>query len=388
MKEAQALIEFIRSLYRSKSDFIPLHEPNFRGKELDYVTNTIRSTFVSSVGEYVNRFESDLEKYLDCSKVVAVVNGTCGIQVALNAVGVKAGDHVITQAATFVGTANAISHSGAIPIFLDSDKDNLSLSVQALRNFLELKCERRSNEVVFKETGKKIAACVPVHIFGFSAHIDEIVNLCHEYGIKVIEDAAEGLGTKYKERHLGTFGDVGVFSFNGNKIITTGGGGCIVTNDKDLGDKLKHLTTTAKVPHAWDYNHDEIGYNYRMPNINAALGCAQLETLDYYISNKKKVFEAYEQYCNEAGLKLYKPDNLHETRPNYWLNTISLENTETRDLYLKVLNEAGVMSRPLWILMPELAPYQDCWSDGAMNAKLMQAKMINLPSTPIFDLTD
>lgn len=371
-------ISFIRELYRSQ-DFIPLHEPRFLGNEKKYLLNTIDSTFVSSVGAYVEKFEGMMQEITQTKKAVAVVNGTSGIQVALRLVGVKTGDEVLTQALTFVATANAIAYNGAKPVFIDVDLDTMGLSPNAVQNFLEEYGERREDVCYNKKTGNKIAACLPMHTFGFPVNIDELIKICNDWKIPVVEDAAESLGSEYKGLPTGSYGEVGVFSFNGNKIVTSGGGGAIVTNNADLGIKAKYLTTTAKQPHAYEYVHDELGYNYRMPNLNAALACAQLEKLNWFLEKKRELAKSYEEFFKGAEVKFRT--ELPETKANYWLMCVELENRNARDLFLKETNESKVMTRPIWELMFKLPMYQDCLKDEQVNAKFLVDRIVNIPSS-------
>ena len=295
-------ISFIKEQYKTEK-FIPLHVPHFGGNEKKYLLETIDSTFVSSVGAYVDQFESMMQNITSTQKAVAVVNGTSAIQVALRLIGVKAGDEVLTQALTFVATANAIAYQNAIPVFLDVDLDTMGLSPKAIALFLEEFGDLREDGCYNKKTGKKISACLPMHTFGFPVHLDELINVCDKWKIPVVEDAAESLGSEYKGKSTGSFGKIGAFSFNGNKIVTCGGGGTIVTNDFKLGEKGKYLTTTAKIPHLYEYFHDEMGYNFRMPNLNAALACAQLEQLNDFLENKRKLAKEYESFFAVNGIK-------------------------------------------------------------------------------------
>jgi aminotransferase in exopolysaccharide biosynthesis len=378
MSEIKKTISFIQEIYQSQ-DFIPLHEPRFVGNEKKYLLDTIDSTFVSSVGAYVDKFESMMQDISQTQKAIAVVNGTSGIQVALRLVGVKAGDEVLTQALTFVATANAIAYNGAKPVFLDVDLDTMGLSPNAIQNFLEEYGDLREDGCYNKKTGNKIAACLPMHTFGFPTRIDEIINICNTWKIPVVEDAAESLGSEYKGQPTGSFGEVGVFSFNGNKIVTSGGGGVIVTNDADLGIKAKYLTTTAKQPHPYEYVHDELGYNYRMPNLNAALACAQLEKLNWFLEKKRELAKKYEDFFEGEDAKFRT--ELPETKANYWLMCVELENRNERDLFLKETNDAKVMTRPIWELMFRLPMYQDCLKDEQLNAKFLVDRIVNIPSS-------
>jgi len=378
MSEIKNTISFIREIYQSQ-DFIPLHEPRFVGNEKKYLLDTIDSTFVSSVGAYVDRFEEMMQEISQTKKAIAVVNGTSGIQVALRLVGVNIGDEVLTQALTFVATANAIAYNGAKPVFIDVDLDTMGLSPKAVQNFLEEYGELREDGCYNKKTGNKIAACLPMHTFGFPVYIDELIKICNDWKIPVVEDAAESLGSEYKGQPTGSFGEAGVFSFNGNKIVTSGGGGAIVTNNDAMGIKAKYLTTTAKQPHAYEYVHDELGYNYRMPNLNAALACAQLEKLNWFLKKKRELAKKYKEFFKGADAKFRT--ELPETKANYWLMCVELENRNARDLFLKETNKAKVMTRPIWELMFRLPMYRDCLKDEQVNAKFLVDRIVNIPSS-------
>lgn len=373
---------FVRDLFQSKEKFVPLHVPVFNGNEKKYLLETIDSTFVSSVGKYVDQVESFLTDYTKTSKGVAVVNGTAAIQVALRLVGVSPGDEVITQALTFVATANSIAYNGAKPVFVDVDKDTMGLSPRALEAFLEEYGERRDRGVYNRKTGKRISAVLPMHTFGFMCRISEIQTICNEWGIPCVEDAAEALGSQSEGQSAGSFGSLGAFSFNGNKIITAGGGGVIVSNDIDLGTKAKYLTTTAKRPHSFEYFHDELGYNFRMPNVNAALLLAQLEKLEEYRIAKSSVYGKYSNFFNtnfkDAQLM---PIPQTTSQWNYWLMSIQLENREARDTFLNATNSQGVMTRPIWQLMYKLPMYSDCQRDDQLNAEFLEDTIVNIPSS-------
>lgn len=377
MERFDNIISFIRSQY-PKQDFIPLHAPVFTGNEKKYVLDTIDSTFVSSVGAYVDEFEIMMEKLIKTQKAVAVVNGTSALQVALRLSGVSSGDEVLTQALTFIATINAIIYNGASPVFLDVDLDTMGLSPNAVNSFLEDYGEMREGVCYNKKTNKKIAACMPMHTFGFPVHLDELIAVCNKWNIPIVEDAAESIGSEYKSRPTGSFGKLGVFSFNGNKIVTSGGGGAIVTNDIHLGVKAKYLTTTAKVPHPYEYVHDEIGYNFRMPNLNAALACAQLEQLNYFIQNKRRLALDYSIYFEAKGLKFRK--ELPNTKANYWLMCLELENKEDRDAFLKETNKKNVMTRPIWQLIFKSPIYSTFYRDSQENAIYLEDRIVNIPS--------
>lgn len=382
MSKFAPIVDFIKKLFPNK-DFIPLHEPQFLGNEKRNVLQTIESTFVSSVGQYVTEFEVNLADYIGSNYAVATVNGTSALHIALKLVGVQNDDEVLTQAFSFVATSNAISYLNAHPVFIDIDSTTLGLSYEALHNFLNKNVELVEGHAINKLTGRRIKACIPMHTFGFPCEIDLINELCQAYKIVVVEDAAESIGSFYKDKHTGTFGKVGIFSFNGNKTITCGGGGAIVTDDENLAKKAKHLTTQAKVAHPWEFIHDEIGYNYRMPNINAALGCAQLESLDHIISRKRSLSGRYREFFEKSGIK-YISENEH-SRSNFWLNTIFLKNKKEREEFLTYTNSNGVMTRPVWKLMTDLKMYSNCVSDDLVNSRLISDKLINLPSSINFE---
>jgi perosamine synthetase len=374
----KSIVSFIREIFRTK-DFIPLHAPVFAGNEKKYVNDCIDSTFVSSVGKYVDEFESRIAKAAGTKYAVAVVNGTEALHVALLMVGVSRGDEVITQPLTFVATANAISYVGAAHVFLDVDKENLGLSPTALKNFLIENCEIKSNTCINKKTGRRVSACVPVHIFGHPARMQEIIEICSEWHIPVVEDAAEGVGSYYRGRPLGGFGILGTFSFNGNKTITCGGGGAIVTDNQELAKKAKHLTTTAKIPHRWEYSHDSIGFNYRLPNINAALACAQLEQLEEFVTNKRELASHYRDFFSKADLLFI--DEPAESKSNFWLNAICFRDITERNAFLELSNASGVMTRPCWQLMNRLPMFKDSFCSDLSNSEWLEARLVNIPSS-------
>jgi len=377
MIKCKKIINFIKELY--EKDVVGLHEPLFVGNEKKYVLNAIESTFVSSVGEYVNEFERKIEEYTGAKYAVATVNGTSALHIALLLSGVEENTEVITQPLTFVATCNAIKYCGAEPVFIDVDLDTLGMSYESLEYFLKKFVELDKNgNPINKETKRRITACVPMHTFGHPVKIDQIVELCNKYNIPVVEDAAESLGSFYKSKHIGTFGKLGILSFNGNKIITTGGGGMILTNDEDLAKRAKHLTTTAKVPHPYEYFHDEVGYNYRMPNINAALGLAQMEKLEMFIDIKRKIANEYKNFFDKLGIKFFtEPKN---SRSNYWLNTIFLADKKERDKFLEITNKNGIQTRPVWTLMYKLPMYKNCFKVDTPNAEYIEERVVNIPS--------
>ena len=374
----EKVISFIQDKFSTR-EFIPLHAPVFSGNERKYVLDTLDSTFVSSVGAYVDLSEKMMSDFCQSKKAIAVVNGTSGLQIALQLAGVKTGDEVLTQALTFVATANAINYVGAEPVFLDVDYDTMGLSPKSVSNFLDEFAEIRENGTYNKKTGKKISACIPMHTFGFPVHLDELTEVCNIWNITIVEDAAEALGSLYKGKHAGSFGKLGVFSFNGNKIVTCGGGGMILTNDESLGTKGKHITTTAKVPHPFEYVHNMVGYNFRLPNLNAAMICGQLEQLESFVINKRQLAKEYSDYFQTIGLK-FRNEN-ENTRANYWLMCVELEDLNERNDFLKVTNDAKTMTRPIWQLMYRSPMYKHCYRDDQKNANFLEERIVNIPSS-------
>lgn len=374
----QGTIDFIRSLYNT-DEFIPLHAPIFRGNEKAYLNECVDSTFVSSVGEFVDRFENMVAEFVGAKFAVATVNGTAALHIALKLVGVDEESEVITQPLTFIATCNAISYCNAKPVFVDIDKDTMGLSPECLEEFLGKYTAMQNGICINKNTGKKIGAVVPMHTFGHPCRIDEIAKICDKNNIPLIEDAAESLGSYYKGKHTGTFSKISAFSFNGNKTITTGGGGMIITDSEKLAKRAKHITTTAKVPHPYEYIHDEIGYNYRLPNINAALGCAQMEKLGEILANKRETAEAYRRYFSEHA-DIGFCNEPEYAASNYWLNSIFFQNKLERDHFLKESNDAGVMSRPCWHLMNKLEMFKDIQHGSLENAHWLEGRIVNIPS--------
>lgn len=358
-----------------------LHEPRFAGREWEYIKDCLDSSFVSSVGKFVDRFEAELATYTGAKHAVAVVNGTAALHVALRLAGVQAQDEVLVPALTFIATVNAISYCNAVPHFVESEECCLGIDPVALRSYLGAHTEQRNGLCINKKSGRVIRTIVPMHTFGHPVMLDELLAVAHDFNLVMVEDAAESLGSDYHGRHTGTFGQLGTLSFNGNKTITTGGGGAILTNDSALALRAKHLTTTAKLPHAWHYVHDEIGYNYRMPNLNAALGCAQLEQLPQFIKAKRTLFERYrEAFASVHGIAMQgEPEHCSS---NYWLQTAMLDrdNVGQHDALLQALNTAGYMSRPAWTLMHKLAPYATCPSMALPVAESLATRLINIPS--------
>lgn len=364
-----------------EKDFIPLNEPQFSGNETEYVTDCINTGWVSSVGKYVDQFEKDLAEYTDVKRAVAVVNGTAALHIALKIVGVNPNDEVLIPSLTFIATANAVSYCGATPHFVDVSKDTLGLNPYKLEEYLKEIAIIKDDYCINKNTGNIIRAVVPMHTFGHSVDLEPLIDVCNRFKLVMVEDAAESLGSYYKGKHTGSFGKASVLSFNGNKIITTGGGGAILTNDEKLADYAKHLTTTAKIPHKWEYVHDEIGYNYRMPNINAALGCAQLEQLDGFIQKKRRLVVKYEKLFNDInGVKLFQEASF--VKSNYWLQTLILdEKLYKKEDVLETLNQNGVMARPVWNPLHKLSAYRDCpKSDLTVTVELAE-RIVNIPSS-------
>ncbi|WP_127023284.1 LegC family aminotransferase [Flagellimonas beolgyonensis] len=372
-------IDFIRGLYNHK-EFVPLHEPFFNGNEKAYLADCIDSTFVSSVGKYVDSFEQSMVDFTGAKYAIATVNGTAALHISLLLSGVGREDEVITQPLTFVATCNAVSYIGAHPLFIDVDLDTLSLSPEKLEEFLVNYTEQQDGLCKNKVSGRTIKALVPMHTFGHPAKLKELSELASTHNITLIEDAAESLGSYYKNKHTGLFGAMGTLSFNGNKTITTGGGGMIITNDEGIARRAKYLTTTAKVPHIWEFYHDEVGYNYRLPNLNAALGCAQMELLPKILENKRSTARKYQEFFKKMDEIDFIAEPA-ECESNYWLNAIVLENRETRDSFLEATNRNGIMTRPIWKLMNRLPMYRNTWSGDLENSEWLEQRVVNIPSS-------
>lgn len=372
------ITDFIHDLYGAPE--VPLHAPCFIGNEKKYLAECVDTTFVSSVGQFVDRFEEKMAQYTGAARAVTCVNGTNAMHLALLLVGVARGDEVLTQALTFIATCNAIRYIDAHPVFLDVDQSTMGLSPDAMREWLSRNAEVKDSQCFNKNTQRRIKACVPMHTFGHPARIDEIAAVCEEYHIELVEDAAESLGSLYKGQHTGLFGHVGVISFNGNKTITTGGGGMLLLNNEELGAQAKHLTTQAKVPHRWEFIHDRVGYNYRMPNINAALGCAQLEHLEEFVLNKRETAEKYHAFFETIDDMDYflEPENC---RSNYWLNTILLKDRQAQQDFLQYTNDHGIMTRPAWQLMNRLEMFKGCETDGLKHTQWLEERIVNIPSS-------
>lgn len=370
-------VAFIKELYNAEKVF--LHEPLFIGNEKKYLAECIDSTFVSSVGKFVDRFEEMVAEYTGTKKAVVCVSGTNALHMAMLLVGIERDDEVITQPLTFIATANAISYIGAHPVFIDVDLDTMGLSPFKMKTWLQENAEIRNGECFNKGSGRRIKACVPMHTFGHPVHLNELVEVCAEYHIELVEDAAESLGSFYKEQHTGTFGKVGAISFNGNKTITTGGGGILLFQDEELAKFAKHLTTQAKVPHRWEFVHDHIGYNYRMPNINAALGCAQMEHLQEFVDNKRDLANLYAKFFRNTDITFFTEPV--DCKSNYWLNVVLMKDKATRDQFLEATNDAGVMTRPVWQLMNRLPMFDKCQCGDLSNAKWLEERVVNIPSS-------
>lgn len=372
-----SFINEVRNIY--KEPFIPLHRPIFDENEKDLLIDCIDTNFVSSVGQKVEDFENSITKFTGSKFAIATVNGTSALHLAMLLAGVKNGDEVITQSLTFVATCNAISYTNASPIFIDVDKDTMGMSPSALESFLNENAEIKGGKAHNKKTGKKIAACVPMHTFGMPLRIQDISKICNKWNIALIEDAAESLGSFCDDIHTGNFGELSTLSFNGNKIITTGGGGMIITNNEKLALQAKHLSTTAKVDHPYEYKHDKVGYNYRLPNINAALGCAQMMKIKNFLKVKQELAEFWKIYFSQNDINFVTP--ISGTKPNNWLHAIVLESKKDRDSFLKYTNKENVMTRPIWALMSELPMFSKCQTDSLENSKWLEERVVNIPSS-------
>ncbi|HOJ38328.1 MAG TPA: LegC family aminotransferase [Ignavibacteriales bacterium] len=372
-------VKFVKDLYFNY-DFIPLHAPVFLGNEKKYLAECIDSTYVSYVGEFVTKFENSIKSLTNAKHAIAVVNGTVALQIALHSVGVKPDTEVITQSLTFVATINAISHNFAKPVFIDVDKDTLGMSPEKLSLWLKNNStyNKGTKKIINKFTGKEITAILPVHIFGHPCKIDEIISIANEYNIPVVEDAAESIGSFYNNQHTGTFGKIGILSFNGNKTITTGGGGMILTNDESIASYIKHITTTAKLPHPYEFIHDKIAYNFRMPNVNAAIGFAQMEYSNQIFENKRETFNKYLDFLKPYEINLIiEPKN---STSNYWLNALIFDNIEQRNNFLEFTNNNKIQTRAIWRLMNMFDMYKNCQTDDLTNSKFYYERVVNIPS--------
>ena len=371
------MVSFSRSIFGD--EYIPLHRPVFEGNERQYLVDCIDSNFVSSVGAKVTEFEEKVAEFTGSKYAIATVNGTAALHVAIELAGVKSGDEVISQALTFIATCNAISYSGAEPVFVDVDLDTMGMSPEALNRFLEGHAEKKDGKCYNKFSGRCIAACIPMHTFGLPCRIAEIAVICADWNITLIEDAAESLGSYVGDKHTGTFSSLATLSFNGNKIITTGGGGMIITDDLTLAQRAKHITTTAKVPHPYEFVHDEIGYNYRMPNLNAALGCAQMERLNEFLAIKTELADQWGAFFDQNDVRFARA--IDGNKANHWLNALVLDSKEERDKFIQITNDNGVMTRPIWTLMSKLSMFKDCQTDGLENSLWLEDRVVNIPSS-------
>lgn len=373
------ITDFVHDLFGSE-DLIPLHVPHFSGNEKKYLNDCIDSTFVSYVGEYVTRFESHLAEFTGIPYAAAVVNGTAALHTALLLVGVQPGEEVITQALTFVATVNAVKYCAAEPVFVDVDRITMGMSAQDLEDFLRVNAEvKKDGRCYNRVSGRRIAACMPMHTFGHPVHLNEIMEICERYHLPLVEDAAESLGSFYQGRHTGMFGRVAALSFNGNKTVTTGGGGAILSTDEDIIKRARHLTTTAKIPHKWEFVHDHIGYNYRMPNINAAVGCAQMEVLPAYLQNKRELAGIYRDFFKSLDMDLFmEPPGCSS---NYWLQALVLKDETQKQEFLEFTNAQGVMTRPIWRLMTSLDMYRTCQATRLETSLWFEQRVVNLPSS-------
>lgn len=370
---------FVKELYPGQ-DFVPLHAPVFRGNEKKYLSECIDSTFVSYVGRFVGEFEAATAAYTGSKYAIATANGTLALHTALILAGVKANDEIICPALTFVATANAISYCNAIPLFCDSERDAMGLDVEKLETYLEKHTQiNDQGECIHRITNRRISVCVPMHTFGHPVKMDKLMEVCNRFHILVVEDAAESLGSFYKGKHTGTFGKLGILSYNGNKTITTGGGGMILTDDEALAKRAKHITTTAKVPHPWEFVHDETGYNYRLTNVGAAIGLAQMEKLDEYLNSKRDLAERYAAFFKNSDIHFVTEQP--ETKVNYWLNCVILKNREEREAFLKFTNGNGVMTRPIWTLMNKLNMFKHAPATNLDNAQWLEDRVVNIPSS-------
>ena len=375
------LIKLVRDIY-SINEFIPLHAPTFSGNEQAYLAETITSTFVSSVGKFVDEFEQKIQTFTQSPRAVATVNGTAALHTALHLADVKAGDLVITQALTFVATCNALYHMGAKPVFIDIEPKSFGLCPKATATWLaDQAILDTDGQCRHKGSGAAIKAIMPMHTFGHPVQLDELLAVCQEWNLTLIEDAAESLGSYYKGQHTGTLGRFAALSFNGNKVITTGGGGMLLCREAEDGIRAKHVTTTAKAPHAYEFYHDEAGFNYRMPNLNAALGCAQMEQLEAMLANKRKVAEQYESFFADTDYQFVKEPDY--ARSNYWLNAIVCPDLASRNSFLEVTNAQGVMTRPVWQLMHRLPMFADALRGDLTQSEWAEARLVNLPSSPV-----
>lgn len=379
------VIAYIKSLYPGE-DPVPLHAPRFLGNEKRYLSECVNSTFVSYVGKFVTDFEQHIKNLTGAKYAVAMVNGTAALQMAVMAIGVLPGEEVVTQALTFAATAAGIRHAGAEPSFVDVDRETMGMSPDSLKEYLSKHCEPRSDGIYNKRSGRRVRAVMPMHTFGHPVRLDEISDICADYGLDLVEDAAESIGSSYKGVPTGTRGRAAILSFNGNKPVTTGGGGMLISNEEAIAERARYISTTAKRKHRWEFFHDEVGYNLRMPNVNAALGCAQMEYFDKTLANKRETAEKYRAYFSNIGVSFFvEPE---DTRSNYWLNAILLENRSEREAFLEYSNNNGVQTRPVWTLMSKLPPYAACSRTELPNAEWLEDRVVNIPSSYRFGVSD
>jgi perosamine synthetase len=379
--QTRELINFIRKLYPNKEEIIPLHEPLLDDTEKQYLADCIDSGFVSSAGAEIEKFENAIAEYTGSKNAIAVVNGTSALFISMRMLGIGENDLVITSPLSFIATTNAVIHTGAQPVFLDIDKENAGLSPEALKNFIQSECSFIDDKLIHQASGKRIKAVLPVHVFGLSCDIDTIKDICNTYKLYLLEDAAEGLGTTNNGKHIGTFGTCGILSFNGNKIITSGGGGMILTEDNNLASNIRHIVQQAKNKHPYEYIHDETGYNLRMPNLNASLGLAQYSKLQKIRESKRAISEKYQNFLLSKGIAWLKESE--GSQSNYWLNVMLAENKEQRDTIINRLISNGIQARPAWKLSSDLPMYKNCINDSLENAKWLYERVICLPSSPI-----
>jgi perosamine synthetase len=372
------IVRFIRKQFNS-NDFIPLHSPAFIGNEKAYILETIDSTYVSSIGKFVDLFEEKIKIYTGAKHAIATVNGTSALHIALLLTGVRKNDLVLTQSLSFIATCNAISYLSAEPLFIDIDKRTLGMSPRSLKAFFEEHTLQSNGECIHKHSGRRISACVPMHTFGHPVEIDSIAEICANYNVVLVEDAAESIGSFYKGVHTGNYGLIGVFSFNGNKTVTCGGGGMIITNNEEIAKKARHLTTQAKVPHPWEFVHDYIGYNYRLPNINAALACAQMENIEQFIAAKRNLASSYQSFFKDTPY-VFIEESSH-AKANYWLNAILANDYNERNAMLTFFNNSGVMARPCWMPMHKLKMFENCYRTSMDNTEWINDRLINIPSS-------
>jgi len=378
----QDFVSFVRETFDDKEGFIILHDPRFIGNERKYIMDAMDSNFVSSVGEYVNSFEKAIAEYTGSKYAVAAVNGTSALHICLLLAGVHADEEVITQPVSFIATCNAITYTGAKPVFIDVNKETMGMCPQKLEEFLKENARKGADGYSYNnKTGKRFAAVVPMHTFGHPCLIEDIAEICAEYNIPLVEDAAESIGSLYKGKHTGLFGKLSALSFNGNKVITTGGGGMILTQDEGLAKLAKHITTTAKVPHRWEYNHDYTAYNYRLTNLAAALGLGQIETCEKFVLIKRELTAKYKDFFANTDIAFFTEPK--DCRSNYWLNAVILKDRQQRDDFLTYTNDNGIMTRPIWVLNNKLDMYKGCQCGDLTNARWLEDRVVNIPSTVI-----